>query len=102
VEGVFKNDFDVLGYGLYQAILWPMRQSCGTVETVPYRAFCCARPTNKRSVGRDASSRTPGLAQYFIQSPAAHPAGAFHPKTKPTAKAMLLASAVGFTIYICI
>ena len=38
-------------------------------------------------------------AQYFIQSPAAHPAGAFHPKTKPTAKAMLLAPAVGFTIY---
>jgi len=76
-----------------------MRQSCGTVETVPYRAFCCARPTNKRSVGRDASSRTPGLAQYFIQSPAAHPAGAFHPKTKPAAKAMLLAPAVGFTIY---
>ena len=33
-------------------------------ETVPYRAFCCARPTNKRSVGRDASSRTPGLAQH--------------------------------------
>jgi len=62
----------------------------------------CTTNTNKRSVGRDASSRTPGLAQYFIQSPAAHPAGAFHPKTKPTAKAMLLAPAVGFTIYICI
>jgi hypothetical protein len=76
---------------------------CGKVaersKPFPTEHFVVARPTNKRSVGRDASSRTPGLAQYFIQSPAAHPAGAFHPKTKPTAKTMLLAPAVGFTIY---